>query len=917
MPKSLFVTATLRLASPSPLRSLIVLAVVALVTLIGACIYASQQLLDEFNTVEESSAQQRAALVLQAYKYDTSKQLMSNRDYAEWDSAAHYIDDHNSAFVVDNFPAETLQGLNIDVVMIRGPDGTLLHSAYLDRNAQQLRTPAPASLLAALTPYASKAVISDDLPITDRIVPTELGTAVVTAREITHANRTQPTGATMLFARFIQDDELARYRSTTQLDAIGMTTLVHGQPAAGAALPAAVSGWYGAATGDDKVAPLVMRANDRMVSYVLLRTPEKQPALLLSVSERRGFYAAGFRTTWVLLGSIVAITLAFGTALLALVLRLHRSYAAHQSIENRYRNIAAQVGESILLIDAYNCRVIDANDAVLSVLGVARDQLITRVAADIYPDLTPGIIESARAEGAGRVITTSRMRRADGSESQNEISITQLQDAGKELLCLVGHDISHRMANEEQQKANQKRLLHLAQHDPLTGLPNRLYLRARLPRVLKHAGLNDHSLALVYLDVDHFKNINDSRGHDFGDKLLQIVAQRLRNTVGTRDAVVRMGGDEFVIVASLRSQSDALDDMAERLQEAVSAPISIDGDTLTVTASIGVSVYPQDGLDLEVLLKHADIALYQAKEAGRNCHRLFVADMDLRVSEDVALEQALRHAIGTDQLYMEYQPVVDLRTSRVTSFEALMRWRHPELGVVPPGRFVPIAEKSGVILQLGQHAIEQTLKQLRAWLDEGIACVPIAVNVAPQQLMRTDFPTLVKELADAAVMEAAWLRFEITESALLKNTEQMIETLTELRRIGCQVLIDDFGTGYSALSYLTQLPVDALKIDRSFVVDLAQGEASAQVIRAVLDMGRRLKIATVAEGVETKEQALLLRKLGCNYAQGFLFSRPLSPRRARILLERRRARMLADETAAQAREEAAAAEARAAQALAG
>jgi predicted signal transduction protein with EAL and GGDEF domain len=312
-----------------------------------------------------------------------------------------------------------------------------------------------------------------------------------------------------------------------------------------------------------------------------------------------------------------------------------------------------------------------------------------------------------------------------------------------------------------------------------------------------------------------------------------------------------------------------------------------------VTASIGVSVYPRDGLDLEILLKHADIALYQAKEAGRNCHRLFVADMDVRVSEDVALEQALRHAIGTDQLYMEYQPVVDLKTSRVSSFEALMRWRHPDLGVVPPGRFVPIAEKSGLILPLGQHAIAQTLKQLQAWQKEGVSCLPVAVNVAPQQLMRTDFPALVQELASVAGIEARWLRFEITESALLKNPEQLIETLTALRKLGCQVLIDDFGTGYSALSYLTQLPVDALKIDRSFVTDLVQGEASAQIVRAVIDMARRLDISTVAEGVETKDQALLLRKLGCNYAQGFLFSRPLSPRRARILLDRLRAKSLA------------------------
>jgi diguanylate cyclase (GGDEF)-like protein/PAS domain S-box-containing protein len=894
MPKSLFSTATRRLAAPSPLRSLMVLAVVALLAVVVACIVASRELLSEFSTVEESAARQRAAQMLQAYNTDIAQLVATNRDYAEWDTAQQYVLSRDNQFILENFSSDTIKGLNVDMVLIVAPDGKQLHSAFLNRSTGMLRSPMPANLAAALTPYARNPSGLATINHTDRAVQTELGPVAIAATEIKRSDKSRPTGATLLFARFIAAEELARFRTTSQLDNMELTYLKAGVPISGPPLPDTVSQWA-VAGGDDSAAPLVVLPDDTIASYGLLRTPEKRAAVLLSVNSNRTFYAAGFRTTWILLSGIVAVILAFGVTLISLVVRLHRSYAAHQSIEARYRRIAAQVGESILLIDATGYDIVDANEAVLTILSTTREEITTRTVTEVYPDLTREVIDSACGPSAGRIIANSRMRRSDGSFSQSEISITQLHDTEQELLCLVGHDISHRVATEEQQKANQKRLLHLAQHDPLTGLPNRLYLRARLPRVLKFAAQNDRSLALVYLDVDHFKNINDSRGHGFGDKLLQIVAQRLRNCVGTQDAVVRMGGDEFVIVASLRTEAEELDGLANRLQDAVSAPISVDGATLAVSVSIGVSVYPRDGLDLEILLKHADIALYQAKEAGRNCHRLFVADMDVRVSEDVALEQALRHAIGTDQLYMEYQPVVDLRTSMVTSFEALMRWRHPELGVVPPGRFVPIAEKSGLILPLGHHAISQTLKQLRAWQAEGVTCLPIAVNVAPQQLMRTDFPALVKELTDASYIEPHWLRFEITETTLLKNTEQLIVTLTALRALGCQVLIDDFGTGYSALSYLTQLPVDALKIDRSFVTGLAQGEASAQVISAVIDMGKRLNIATVAEGVETKDQALLLRKLGCNYAQGFLFSRPLSPRRSRILLERLRAKALARE----------------------
>jgi EAL domain-containing protein (putative c-di-GMP-specific phosphodiesterase class I) len=256
----------------------------------------------------------------------------------------------------------------------------------------------------------------------------------------------------------------------------------------------------------------------------------------------------------------------------------------------------------------------------------------------------------------------------------------------------------------------------------------------------------------------------------------------------------------------------------------------------------------------------------------------------------------LRHAIGSNQFYLEYQPVVDLMTNRTVSFEALMRWRHPELGLVPPTRFVPIAEKSGLIVALGQHAISEALSQLRSWMDAGVPCVPIAVNVAPEQLTRTDFPALVAQLTSAAAMDASWLRFEITESALLKNPERMIESLRQLRKLGSQVLIDDFGTGYSALSYLTQLPVDTLKIDRSFITDLSRGNANSQIVTAVIDMARRLNLKTVAEGVETKEQALQLRRKGCNYAQGFFYSKPLSPRRCRNLLEKMQARDQEEDT---------------------
>jgi diguanylate cyclase (GGDEF)-like protein/PAS domain S-box-containing protein len=864
-----------------------------LLALMGGAVVASRAMISSFTQVEATAARQRSTQMLRAIDTDFSQLALSNRDYAEWDDAEEFVRSANPRFLTANFNKDSLDGMHVDLVVIVDRDGRTLFSAFYDRDAHALLAPAPPEMSSDLLPYARHPEILAAVSRQDRIVINDRGIAAVSATEIRRSDKSQPTGAVLLFARYVRAEELERVSKTSQLP-VGITYLRNGQPIAGSPLVPAISKWIHAG-GAVNESPLDTSGGDNITSFALLRTPEHQPAALLSVSAPRDIYAIGYRTTWTLLGSIVALVLIFGGVVVLLVLRLHRSYAAHQSVETRYRNIAAQLGESILVTDAISFRIVDANDAVLGALAYSRAELYTRTALDIYPDLDATVLAEAGVNESGRLICTSRMRRNDGTFGECEISITHLIENGRKLLCLVGHDVSHRKAAEEQQKANQRRLLHLAQHDPLTGLPNRLYLRSKLPRVIKHAAASDRHLALVYLDIDHFKNINDSRGHGFGDKLLQIVAQRLRNTVGTHDAVVRMGGDEFVIVASLMPDNQALDALAQRLQMAVSAAISIDGQPLAVTASIGVSVYPRDGLDLEVLLKHADIALYQAKEAGRSCHRFFSADMDLRVSEDVALEQALRHAIGSEQFYMEYQPVVDLMTNRTTSFEALMRWRHPELGVVPPARFVPIAEKSGLIVALGQHAITEALKQLRSWLDAGVPCVPIAVNVAPQQLTRTDFPALVTELTNAAAMDASWLRFEITESALLQNPERMIESLQQLRKLGCQVLIDDIGTGYSALSYLTQLPVDTLKIDRSFITDLSRGTANSQIITAVIDMARRLNLTTVAEGVETKEQALQLRRKGCNFAQGFFYSKPLSPRRCRNLLEKMQVRDREDE----------------------
>jgi diguanylate cyclase (GGDEF)-like protein len=435
---------------------------------------------------------------------------------------------------------------------------------------------------------------------------------------------------------------------------------------------------------------------------------------------------------------------------------------------------------------------------------------------------------------------------------------------------------------------NQRRMAHLAHQDPLTGLPSRLHLQSRLPRLLARAARKERSLALMYVDIDHFKNINDSRGHGTGDVLLRVVARRLKHTLASRDLVVRMGGDEFVVIAHDVSDRAGAESLARRINASLAEPIDANEMPLTITASIGISMYPEDGLDPEILLKHADIALYQAKDRGRNNHQMFSADMNVRLLERVALEQALRHAIGTEQLFVEYQPVVDIGQGCIVAMEALARWQHPELGLVPPVRFIPVAEQSGAIVELGEHVLHQVCVQLNEWGREGLPLVPVSINVSPQQFARGRLQETVERITREHGIDPSFLWLEITENAVMHDIEQHMGSLHALRRLGAKIAVDDFGTGYSSLSYLKHLPIDALKVDRSFVRDMATDPNDAAIVTAIVRMARSLGLRTVAEGVETVEQLEQLRSLGCDAAQGYYFGRPMAAARYRNILERLR-----------------------------
>jgi diguanylate cyclase (GGDEF)-like protein len=415
----------------------------------------------------------------------------------------------------------------------------------------------------------------------------------------------------------------------------------------------------------------------------------------------------------------------------------------------------------------------------------------------------------------------------------------------------------------------------LAQHDFLTDLPNRLLLNDRLAQAIALARRDGNQLAVLFLDLDRFKHINDSLGHAIGDQLLQSVAERLAACVRTSDTVSRQGGDEFVILLSKVEHAKDAARSAEKMLAALTTSHRIAQHDLHVTVSIGIGIYPDDGQDAETLVKSADTAMYHAKENGRNNYQFFTQDMNLRAVERQSLEGGLRRAVGRQEFVLHYQPKVNLETGAITGAEALIRWLHPVRGLILPAQFVPIAEDCGLIVPIGQWVVREACRQIRVWLDAGLRPTPVAVNISAVEFRTKDFLESVRATLEDTCLEPRYLELELTESVLMQDAESTTSVLQALKAMGVQLAVDDFGTGYSSLSYLRQFPIDALKVDQSFVHDITSDPEDATIVSAVIGMGKNLKQRVIAEGVETREQLAFLQSQGCDEGQGYYFSQPV------------------------------------------
>ncbi|WP_303722197.1 bifunctional diguanylate cyclase/phosphodiesterase [Malonomonas rubra] len=554
--------------------------------------------------------------------------------------------------------------------------------------------------------------------------------------------------------------------------------------------------------------------------------------------------------------------------------------------ENRYRTLYSTMREGVAQhrfiydSDGEPCdyEILDVNDSYEKIMGIKRQQIIGQKASGIYPlfDGKPVCLEQFVATTKQRGTTRFEFDfDYNGSKRILRISSSPLSPG---YFAAIFEDITQRRINEE-------KIERLAFFDNLTGLPNRVLMRDRLGQMVARAKRKLSRISLFFIDLDHFKRINDTLGHDKGDQLLKIVAKRLRKALRDCDSVSRLGGDEFVVLVDEINNREDASLVACKILESMTPPVVLENKEVYTTTSVGIAIFPEDGDDPDTLLKNADTAMYQAKEKGRNTYRFYSSEMNAQGLEKLLLANDLRKALAQNEFRLVYQPQIKLSNGHMTGFEALLRWQHPDLGDIPPDQFIPLAEETGQILSIGRWVLETACQKARAIHDKCGLPLRIAVNLSAKQFQDPDLVAIIRNSLKKSNLSPEFLELEITESILMENFESAQNTLLELKEMGLNLAIDDFGTGYSSLSYLRNFPIDRLKVDKSFIQKMAAHPDDAAITEAIIVMAHILGIRVVAEGVEKKTELEFLREKECDEVQGYYFSKPLTREQlvARIL----------------------------------
>ncbi|MGE4578270.1 MAG: putative bifunctional diguanylate cyclase/phosphodiesterase [Desulfuromonadales bacterium] len=576
---------------------------------------------------------------------------------------------------------------------------------------------------------------------------------------------------------------------------------------------------------------------------------------------------------------------------LAMVHRLERAKEALRQSEERYRALTENTNDVTLIFDD-NFNVHYVSPSVERVLGLPPDEftsngLTKALHSSDLPLYKQAVEQAATAAGETVKIDNFRLRHQDSSWLNMEGQVTDLRHlTSVQGLVLNCRDITDRVEAENRLRENQDRLKHLAHHDPLTNLPNRTLFKERLNQALAKARRSGEQVAIVFLDLDRFKKINDTLGHEAGDQLLKDVAARLRTCIRQSDTVARLGGDEFVLVLEEINQPGPVITVAKKILSALAQPFVIDDYELYITTSIGISLFPSDGDEATGLMKCADVAMYRVKQQGRNNYQFYQPDMNARAREMLLMEGALRKALDHNELDVFYQPQLDLATGRLLGMEAMLRWIHPEQGILCPRDFLALAEETGLIEPYGYWAIQEACRQNKEWQDQGYTPVPVAINISQRLFHKANLVSRIRDILEQTGLAPQYLELEITEGMVMDDVNRMQSTMQQLDDMGVKLTLDDFGSGYSCLRQLTHYPITKLKIDQNFIKDVAISPQDATITATIIALGRGMKLEVIAEGVETPEQLRFLREHQCRQAQGFLFCHPLPPEQLTKFLDK-------------------------------
>jgi diguanylate cyclase (GGDEF)-like protein/PAS domain S-box-containing protein len=814
-------------------------------------------------------------------------------DYSTWDDVYRFAGGARKTFPGEALLAPALSRLSITSILVL--DSTFqqkLSLAVTGSPLRQERTQADPTLIAFIRNAVARGTLATANDHAQGIVRSGDDLALFVVRPILQSGQLSGTpNGWLLMSRHLTDQTL----KNAERFLYKPVTIVKGKDLANATLPALVAHWLqerstaasvvstidGAtlttwyALRDFQHAPVWLAYLSSDIATQVVPPPQTKPALLSPSGSHWLFFIAGL--------SLAALTL----LALSRIPNRKRHWPFRQSVAETQCHYSLAV-DGVAVVSTATGRIVDSNPGLHDMIGLPKADIHGQHLGQFLcdPDHSSDVLKTALTRDSTSVGLDMILVRKDGTRLDVDVNCSPVPNTTPTQVTFYIRDLTLRRKAQSAMMATQERLDKLANHDPLTGLPNRMFLQNHLPKAIERATQSKHILAVLFLDLDRFKHINDSRGHEVGDKLLQEIARRITAAVRPSDIVVRMGGDEFIVILEPLKDLSQIEGLATRINETLSAPVLIDGRAVVATVSIGISVFPRDGATMLELLKHSDTAMYQAKDRGRNNFQLFSPQMDRALKRRVAIELNLRAALKMDHLEVHYQPIVDIQSLKICSLEALLRWKHPTHGWISPVDFISIAEETGLIIPIGEFVFQRVAADICAWRKAEVPLVPVSINISATQLERGNVKAVIQRLMSQFQIDSDLLQLELTEGSLFeKRTGTMRnDAIDNLRDLGVKIAIDDFGTGYSSLSYLKSWHVDALKIDRSFVRDIVTDLSDHAIISAIIAMARNLNIQVIAEGIEGWQQLEMLRTMGCQKGQGYLFAKPCSATEAQKLL---------------------------------